>query len=238
MVRFLPPDIQSEVKSLLKLQQTAAGNDIYLKIKTRLLKLYGPKPEDAYTRAKNRVLTGKPSQLGKLLVEDLCPADVKLSGCHCANIVWGMFREKIPIVIRNHIADMPFNSDTFEAVFDKADQVWDSNQSEEPLPQRQVAAIAPASKGSSTQSEVSAIQRNKGGQNGQRNKNKGQGAQAGQNGQNKNQNQRQNSQSQTATKPQINDDGHCRIHAKWKENANFCAAPWGCKMKNIYKAPQ
>ena len=112
LTRFLPPDIQIEVKSLLKLQQTAAGADIYLRIKQRLLKLYGPKPEDAYERAKNRVLTGKPSQLGKLLVEDLCPAEVKLEGCNCSNTVWGMFREKIPIVIRNHIADMQFNAET------------------------------------------------------------------------------------------------------------------------------
>ena len=56
--RFLPPEIQTEVKSLMKLSQTAAGNEIYLKIKTRLLKLYGPKPEDSYLRAKSRVLTG------------------------------------------------------------------------------------------------------------------------------------------------------------------------------------
>ena len=33
----------------------------------------------------------------------------------------------------------------------------------------------------------------------------------------------------------INDEGLCRIHAKWKKDANFCAAPWGCKMKNVYK---
>ena len=36
----------------------------------------------------------------------------------------------------------------------------------------------------------------------------------------------------------INDDGHCRIHAKWKDNATFCAALLGCKMKNVWKAPQ
>ena len=42
LVRFLPTEIQNEVKSLLKLQQTAAGTDIYYKIKQRLLKLYGP----------------------------------------------------------------------------------------------------------------------------------------------------------------------------------------------------
>ena len=106
LVRFLPPEIQSEVKSLLKLGQTAAGTDIYLRIKQKLLKLYGPKPEDAYLIAKNLVLTDKPSQLGYKLVEVLCPAEVKLDGCHCDRVIWGMFREKIPIVVRNHLADM------------------------------------------------------------------------------------------------------------------------------------
>ena len=238
LVRFLPPEIQNEVKSLLKLQQTAAGEDIYFRIKQRLLKLYGPKPEDAYIHAKNRVLTGVPSQLGKLLVEDLCTGDAKLEGCHCANIVWGMFREKIPIVIRNHIADMPFNHTTFEAVFDKADQVFNSNKSAEPLPNPQVAASTVQAS-----AEVAAVQR-KGQNRGQNGKNKNQNAsgQSGNKGQNqnknggqKNQNQEQN---QGQSKSPLNEESLCRIHAKWKDNATFCAAPWGCKMKNVWKAPQ
>ena len=36
LVRFLPPEIQNEVKSLLKLGQTAAGEDIYFRIKQKL----------------------------------------------------------------------------------------------------------------------------------------------------------------------------------------------------------
>ena len=75
LVRFLPPEIQNEVKSLLKLGQTAAGTDIYLRIKQKLLKLYGPKPEDSYLVAKNLMLTDTPSQLGHKLVEVLCPAE-------------------------------------------------------------------------------------------------------------------------------------------------------------------
>ena len=50
--------------------------------------------------------------------------------------------------------------------------------------------------------------------------------------------QNQNGQNGQKEKKLINDDGHCRIHAKWKENATICAAPWGCKMKNVFKAPQ
>ena len=223
--------------------QTAAGTDIYHRIKTKLLKQYGPKPEDAYLIAKNLVLTGKPSQLGQKLVEVLCPAEVKLSGCHCDRIVWGFFREKIPIVVRNHLADMPFNVNTYEAIFDKADQVWDSNRGSEPSSTPQVSATAAAS----TNQEVAAVQKgsqknkNKGGQRGQGNQNqsgqRGQGNQ-NQNGQGRQNGQNQNTQTNKPAKPALNDDKLCKIHAKWKENATFCAAPWGCRMKDVYRAPQ
>lgn len=232
LVRFLPPEIQNQVKSLLKLGQTAAGTDIYFRIKKQLLKLYGPKAEDAYLVAKNLVLTDKPSQLGQKLVETICPAEVKLQGCHCDRIVWGLFREKIPIVIRNHLADMAFNKDTYEAIFDKADQVWDSNRGSEPLPNRQVAAVVASQ---TVQGEVAAVQKN--GQTKNKNKNqqqKGQG-QSGQGGQGSQSNK---NEQKPPKKPAINEDKLCRIHAKWKENATFCAAPWGCRMKNVYRAPQ
>ena len=234
LVRFLPPEVQIQCKSLLKLQQTAAGADIYLKIKKQLLKLYGPKPEDAYMRAKNRIMTGKPSELGNLLIEDLCPGDVKLDGCHCDRTVWGMFREALPIVIRNHIADMPFNKDTYEAIFDKADQVFDSNRGPEPL--RQVAAVSASNSQAQSQpkNEVAAVQKPKNQSQGQKNKNKNQ--QSGQSGKNKNQGQ--DGQGEKVSKPPVNEDKLCKIHAKWKENATFCAAPWACRMKNVWKAPQ
>ena len=217
LVRFLPPEIQNQVKSLLKLGQTAAGTDIYFRIKKQLLKLYGPKAEDAYLVAKNLVLTDKPSQLGQKLVETICPAEVKLQGCHCDRIVWGLFREKIPIVIRNHLADMAFNKNTYEAIFDKADQVWDSNRGSEPLPNRQVAAVVASQ---TVQGEVAAVQKN--GQTKNKNKNqqqKGQG-QSGQGGQGSQSNK---NEQKPPKKPAINEDKLCRIHAKWKENATFCA---------------
>ena len=39
LVRFLPAEVQSEVKSLLTLKQSMAGTDIYFKIKKQLLKI-------------------------------------------------------------------------------------------------------------------------------------------------------------------------------------------------------
>ena len=70
--RLLPAEIKQDVKGLLKLTKTQAGDDIYKRIKDELLNLYGSKPEDSYIRAKNRVMTGKPSQLGKLLTDNIC----------------------------------------------------------------------------------------------------------------------------------------------------------------------
>ena len=234
LVRFLPPEIQSEVKSLLKLNQVAAGNDIYFRIKKELFELFGQKPEDAYQRAKNRVMTGKPSQLGKGIIDDLTDGD--LSCNNCARTVWGMFRESLPIVVRNHIADLPFNKDTYREIFKKADQVWDSNRASEPLPS-QVAAVATA-----PATTVAAVQKNNGGQKNKKNKNKNGQNQSGQSqsGQNVQSGQNGNSgqEAQKPKTPKLNDDNLCRIHAKWKDNATFCAAPWGCRMKNVFKAPQ
>ena len=233
--RFLPPEIQAEIKSLLRLTKPTAGDDIYKKIKAELIELFGQKPEDAYTRAKNRVLTGKPSQLGKAILDDLCKKDKKLDGCCCGDIVWGMFREALPVVVRNHIAEMSFNKDTYKAIFTKADQIFDSNQGAEPLPPstRSVAAT------DTNNTSVAAVQKS------QKNKknNKGQKGQSGQNqGQSQNTSgqttQKENGSPKPPKKPTINAENLCKIHAKWKDNATFCAAPWGCKMKNVYRAPQ
>ena len=196
-----------------------------------MLKIYGPKAEDAYIRAQNRVLSGKPSQLGKALVDDICPGELKFVGCHCDRIVWGMFREKIPIVIRNHIADLAFNKDTYEAIFDKADQVFDSNSGPEPLPQRSVVAAV-----SNSDPEVAAVQKPK--PKFQKDKNKNKDQSSGNQNQTQNSGQNSSQERKQPKTPTINSENLCRIHAKWKNNATFCAAPWGCKMKNVYKAPQ
>ena len=122
--KLLPLKIKEEVKSLLRITKTRSGNDIYFRLKQELLDLFGKKPEDDYIQAKNRVLSDKPSQLGKKLIDDICPGDVKLQGCHCAKTVWAMFRGQLPVVIRNHISEMTFSKDTYKAVFAKADLVW------------------------------------------------------------------------------------------------------------------
>ena len=234
--RFLPADVKQEVKSLLIIPKAQAGDDIYKRIKTELLDLYGQKPEDGYIRAKNRVMTGKPSQLGKALINDICKCPVKLQSNCCAQIVWGMYREAIPVVIRNHIAELQFNKDTYKQIFQKSDQVYDSNKTTQPVRRATVAATSAQPKQNSTlEPEVAAVKsprppkkNNKGGNN------KGQTAAptptsttttAGNKG------------PRHATAKGDNDK-LCRIHYRWGENGTYCAAPWKCPMKNVFKAPQ
>ena len=239
--------IQSDVKSLFKLTKTQAGDDIYLKIKKKLLELYGPKPEDAYIRAKNRVMTGLPSQQGAALIDDLCDKPDKLNGCCCAKIVWGLFRENLPIAVRNHIAELEFNKDTYLKIFQKADQVYASNQGQEP-PNVARATVAAAT---NSYAEVAAVSGKP--QKNRFYKNRNQNGQGG--GQNNQQGGNQNNKNDTSSNSNKNppnpknkgrrhetakgdDDKLCPIHFKWGLNGNYCAAPWKCPMKDVYKSPQ
>ena len=73
-------------------------------------------------------MTGTPSQLGRQILADICPAVKPLNGCHCEDIVLGIWRRSLPQAVRNQIADMEFNKNTYNAVFDKADDVWAANK--------------------------------------------------------------------------------------------------------------
>ena len=244
LLRFLPAEIKQEVKSLLVLQKADAGDDIYKRIKTELIDLFGSKLEDAYVRAKNRVMTGKPSQLGKALVEDICKCKVKLSAGCCARIVWGMYREALPVVIRNHIAEMDFNKDTYKKIFQKSDQIYDSNKPSQPP--RGGAAVA-AVTATEEPTEVAALKpqkANRGGRGGYRGgRGGGRGAHTPNpsNTQNSSANPPTSNNSNKGTRhPTAKGDSEklCKIHFKWGENGSYCAAPWKCPMKAVYRAPQ
>jgi len=78
LVKNLPAKLQSDVKSLLVLKQSAAPVDIYKKVKAELLRIHAPKEEETYKKALTRVLVGLPSQLGQVLISDICTKPVKL----------------------------------------------------------------------------------------------------------------------------------------------------------------
>ena len=85
----------------------------------------------------------------------MCKKDKKLDGCCCSDIVWGMFREALPIVVRNHICKKKFNKDMYKEIFNEADKVWESNRSSEPLAVKPMAAVV----SNTSSSEVAAVQK-------------------------------------------------------------------------------
>ena len=122
--RNLPIKQKEDVKALLTLTQTEAGEDIYLKIKTELVRIYAPKAKDSYCKALTRTMVGLPSQLGNQIVDDVCKKANKLQGCCCASAVEALWQLQLPISVRAHVSNMDFNHSTFKAVFEAADKVF------------------------------------------------------------------------------------------------------------------
>ena len=121
LVQLIPPEYHSDFKQYLVKQETEAGNVPYHTLKTAIIKKFGPRRAEGYDKAVSRVMTDSPSHLGQQIISDICPNVDPLTGCHCADIVLGIWRRALPLVVRNAIADMDFTAGTFSAVFDKAD---------------------------------------------------------------------------------------------------------------------
>ena len=127
--RNLPTKQKEDVKSLLTLSQTEAGNDIYFKVKSELIRIYAPKPKDSYCKALTRTMVGLPSQLGNQIIDDICKKSSKLEGCCCAAAAQALWQLQLPVNIRQHTSNMEFNHATYKQVFEAADQVFLSARS-------------------------------------------------------------------------------------------------------------
>ena len=144
LVKNLPPKVQMDVKSLLVLKQSEAPADIYKKVKTELLRLYAPKQEENFKKALGRVMTGLPSQLGQVLINDICDKPVKLQGCCCAKAVYTLWALQLPLSVRSQIATKKFDYSTYSEVFQAADTIYLSTKSTDLS--ASVAAIAVTAK--------------------------------------------------------------------------------------------
>ena len=137
--RNLPIKQKEDVMGFLSLQKAEAGAHIYLDIKNELIRIYAPKPQDAYNKALTRTMTGLPSQLGYQIINDICRKPVKLDGCCCAGAALAIWSNQLPVNIRAHISTMTFSRQTYKQVFEDADRVFNSAR------QVNVAAIRAAS---------------------------------------------------------------------------------------------
>ena len=67
----LPPEVNETIKDLLIKEESEAAT-IYKECKERILKIFGPKPEQDVTLAMGLVMTGLPSQAAKRVKELVC----------------------------------------------------------------------------------------------------------------------------------------------------------------------
>ena len=247
----IPKRVQDEVKELLSMKATEfPNNDGYKQLKNEILRIFGPRPEDAVDRALARVLTGKPSQLARALVGDICKQ--RFDCPCCPAVVMSLWKRQLPSNVKAHIAGMKFDKSTFKDVLQHADDVHASNApSASVAAVRLVAAAAPPPASlDETQpaipyatAEVAAASRggrgargNRGGRGG-RGFNRGGNRGGGQGGQN---NGGQTNQSQPRHRGPKHPDlpagewKGCSLHYRWGRQAHFCAEPATCPWNNIF----
>ena len=235
----IPKEVEDEVQSLLTCQEAEFPNqDAYKVLKKEVLRIFGPRPEEAIERALGRVLTGKPSQLARALVNDL--SKCKMQCQCCPDWILALWKRQLPGNVRAGIAHCTFNKDTFDSVVQLADDIYSSSR-----PTPSVAAVRQSTAAlNETQPgleypvpEVNAI---RGGGRG-----RGRGRGRGGRGRGGGQNQSGGNQGQSggADKPHKGTkhpdlpDGEwkgCGMHFRWGRGAFFCSAPATCPWKDVY----
>ena len=126
LIDCLPNNVQDEVKTMLTKKATEfPQNDSYRQLKTAILRIFGPKPHEAINRALSRTLVGKPSQLARALVNDICSKDLDCDCCPA--VVLALWKRHLPGNVRAGIAHCTFNRQHFNAIIQLADDIFASN---------------------------------------------------------------------------------------------------------------
>ena len=237
--RNLPNKQKEDVKALLTLNQTEAGNDIYLKIKRDLIRIYAQKPEDSYKKALGRAMVGLPSQLGLQIVDDICKKVPKLEGCCCAGAALAIWSMALPVNIRAHISDKEFTPQTYKSVFETADKVYLSSKNVTVASITKSGAAADSLDETlpafSTQNQPQVAAVNRGNNRGQRGWRGGRG-QRGQRGNGRGGQQRGGGQSSSSSSNSNRGPRHhsnppescCDRHYRHGDQSYFCLAPLTC----------
>ena len=199
------------------MQESDTNDDAYFNLKKAIVKKFGPKRAEGFDKAITRVMSSTPSHLGYQILSDICPAVRPLQGCHCADTILGIWRRSLPSAVRNAIADLDFNGTTYEAVFEKADNVWASNSAN-------TTVVAALSRADVNGPEVSAVQANRGRNN--RNRGGGRGNRGGAAGGGAGQ-RRRGPRHKDSPPPEA-----CDLHWKFGKSAWTCADRHNCPWRN------
>ena len=239
--QIIPKHVIDEVKPLLRKEEDDFNGDAYKQLKLEILRIFGPDPESGMERALNRVMTGKPSQLARALVNDMCKKELDCTCCQ-ANVL-AMWKRHLPGQVKAGIADCKFDKASFNATTQLADKIWASNGATASVAAMSVAATTTTTNLDETQPgipypvqpEVAAVTRGRGRTRGRGNRG-GRGRGGGQ--------QPQNQQPSNQARPRgtrhpdlpAGETGHCSMHFRWGRGAFFCSDPGSCPWKNVFAA--
>ena len=233
---IIPRRVIDQVKSLLRKQASDFPNhDAYKQLKREILRIFGPKPEAAVERALNRTLTGKPSELARALVNDICQHELD---CRCCPpVIMALWKRHLPSSVRSGIAKERLTKQTFEELIEHADDIFEASRpptvaavTAQPLDETQPAIPY-------AQQEVAAIGRGgRGGRGrGGRGANRG-GRGSGRGGRQAPANNQDGTRVYRGPKhpdlPAGNWTG-CQMHHRWGKGAHFCTEPQTCPWKDV-----
>ena len=126
LVAILPKKVIDQVKPLLRKDETELGATPYKTLKTQIIKRFGPPQNADFERAMGRVLSGKPSELCRNLIDDLC--EHELVGCCCKKFIVGLWHRQLPSNVRQGISHLEFNADNLDEILKRADDWFTSGQ--------------------------------------------------------------------------------------------------------------
>ena len=228
---IIPKKVEDQVKSLLrKSEADFPQKDAYKQLKAAILKIFGPRLEDGMDRAMNRVLSGKPSELARDLVGDICKHELTCDCCPA--IVSSMWKRHLPSQVRAGIAHMMFSKENFDSIVQLADDIFANTT--QPASVSAIRGAAASSPLNETQPglqypvpEVAAFRNSRGrGRGGRGRGSRGRGQPQ----------QQQQPRHRGAKHPDLpaGEWRGCGMHFKFGKGAYFCSDPSSCPWKDIY----
>ena len=125
---ILPMKIIQHVKSILRKSEAEfTDNMSYKTLKTEIMRIFGPRIETGAERAFKRTLVGKPSQLAREIIDDICTQG--LTGPDLPGVVLAIWKKSLPTAVLAAIAGKEFNAANLDAILELADEVFNTCRS-------------------------------------------------------------------------------------------------------------
>ena len=257
LTSILPFRIQEEVMPILSMQETEFGDEMpYKKLKDEILKIFKPSQDQDFERFMGRVLSGRPSQLCRALINDICTH--RLRNCCCHRFIGGQWKRQLPSNVVQAVAHLPFNADNLDTILQLADSVFSSTRSQAipsvaavtynqpsgafslPAPPVLDTAFHQDFQAETSSPQVAALSsrgrsnwgRGRGQSRGGAQRQRGRGGRGG--GQSQGQGGQEHPRHKGPRHPDAPPVQSCRRHWLFGKGAHFCEEPGSCPWKNFY----